>query len=101
MFDSFENITHGSDHLHCLKLLRLIGEHLFLFFCAMVLASAGLYFGVMIYAHAPFSRGDLIVITICFSIIFMIFVPLFLFLLSCCEIIAEYLACLLFPRKKQ
>lgn len=75
-------------------------DHLFLFFCTMILAAAGVYFGFIAYIHAPFSANDLVLVTICLGIPFIILVPLFILLLSCCEIIAEYLACLLFPREK-
>lgn len=100
MLERLEKIVGRNNKVHCLKLFRLIKDHPFLFCGFAILATAILYFGIILYMHKPFSTGEFIGLMVFFSLTLMILVPIFVFLLACCEIIAEYLACLLFPRSR-
>ena len=101
MFKESLNRIFGYRHsIHLLNLLSRIGDHLFIFICLNIAISAGIYFAGISYSHQAYMTANLVFITIICASMFTILVPLLLFMLACCEMFAEYLACLLFPRKK-
>lgn len=86
--------------VHFMNLFHLILDRPFSFIGIIMLLSALIYVGLILYAQSPFSIIEFLFITMAFNILLLLFVPLFVFLLACCEMIAEYLACMLFPRSK-
>lgn len=94
----FERIFGYNHKIHCMKFLASIGEHILAFLGINVAITSIVYFVGIQYSHQAFSLGNYLFIVFILSLLLDIFIPLLLFLLACCEMFAEYLACLLFPR---
>lgn len=96
----FEKVFGYNHKIHCMRFLRFIGEglHILAFLGINIAIASIVYFVGIQYSHQAFALGNYLFIVFILSLLLDIFVPLLLFLLSCCEMFAEYLACLLFPR---
>lgn len=101
MFKESLNRIFGYRHsIHLLNLLSHIGDHIFIFIGLNIAISAGIYFAGIAYSHQAYMTVNLVFIIFIFTLLLSILIPLTLFMLACCEMFAEYLACLLFPRQK-
>ena len=101
MFKESLNRIFGYRHsIHLLNLLSRIGDHIYIFIGLNIAISVGIYFTGIAYSHQAYMTANLVFITIICTLLLSILVPLTMFMLACCEMFAEYLACLLFPRQK-
>ena len=101
MFKELLNRIFGYRHsIHLMKLLSLIDDHIPIFIALNMAISAGIYFAGIQYSHQAYMTVNLVFCMIVFTLLLSILVPLILFMLACCEMFAEYLACLLFPRQR-
>ena len=98
--ESLDRIFGYRHRIHLLNLLDLIGDHVFIFIGLNMAISAGIYFAAIQYSHQVYRTVNLVFGLVVFTPLLSILVPLVLFIMACCEMFAEYLACLLFPRKK-
>ena len=94
----FEKVFGYNHKIHCMKFLSFIGEHIFAFLGINIVITSIVYFVGIQYSNQAFALGNYIFIVFILSLLLDILIPLLLFLLACCEMFAEYLTCLLFPR---
>ena len=98
--DSIHKLFGYRHKIHLLNLLSFIGSHIFLFIGLNMALSAGVYFVSLQYSHQDYMTANLIFCIVLFTLLLSVLIPIALFLLSLCEMFAEYLACLLLPRQQ-
>lgn len=99
MFGNMHNKMFGyRSRLHCLRLLGLLIKRIYFFLAANIVIASIVYFVGIHYSEKAFSLANYLFSAIFLSLLLDALIFLFLFLLACCEMVAEYLACLLFPR---
>lgn len=98
--ESLDRIFGYRHNIHLMNLLSWIGDHIFIFIGLNIAISAGIYFAGISYSHQAYMTANLVFIIIICALLLSILVPLTLFMLAFCEMFAEYLVCLLFPRQK-
>lgn len=92
-----EKMTKGQ---YRLQVARIGGWFMDRFLFVLLASPFAAYFVGNAIMHKEFSLGMFLMIGFGGAFLLGLFVPIFATLLLLCEMYAEYLACLLFPRKK-